>query len=61
MNMMKKKTYIIPCINVMHVTIQPLLYGSTLSPEDGGTGVTITNDEYHDTFSSRGSGFWDED
>ncbi len=61
MNMMKKKTYIIPCINVMHVTIQPLLYGSTLSPEDGGTGVTITDGDYHDTFSSRGSGFWDED
>ena len=62
MNIMKKKTYIIPCINVMHVNIQPLLYTSTLNPEDDpNPGVIVTNGEYHETFSSRGGNTWDDD
>lgn len=62
MNIMNKKTYMIPCVSVVRVNIQPLLSGSTLNPEDANPTVVVSDEQYGGTFSSRGNGdFWDDE
>lgn len=58
---MNKKTYMIPCISVVRVNIQPLLSGS-LNPDESNPSVVVSDEQYGGTFSSRGNGdSWDDE
>ena len=68
--MMKKKTYIVPLVETLHLGLPSILAGTGVTNSSvkgdndaviGGGNGGYVGDDGETGFSRRGGGFWDED
>ena len=68
--MMKKKTYIVPLVETLHLGLPSILAGTGVTNSSvkgdndaviGGGNSGYVGDDGETGFSRRGGGFWDED